>query len=75
MITTKNTYPCRGCNKGNRDLRFGWCFECVTKAEARAERKAKKVKTRVTKYNKLKALAQKAGMLPKKKTKTKTKKP
>ncbi len=28
--------PCKGCGVEDEDLRFGWCFDCVTKAEAEA---------------------------------------
>ncbi len=25
--------PCKGCGDEGKDLRYGWCFKCVTEAE------------------------------------------
>ncbi len=25
--------PCKGCGVEGEDLRYGWCYDCVTKAE------------------------------------------
>ncbi len=32
--------PCKGCGVEGEDLRYGWCYDCVMKAEAKAETKS-----------------------------------